>query len=87
MMQSNEIIRVKQKLHALISNYEDLVLSVGFTLGMVHMLTAILSAIVFKTLFGLIFLGDAVITFFGIVFLLKEYEAETGERTEWLHEY
>ena len=87
MMQSNEIIRVKQKLHALISNYEDLVLSVGFTLGMVHMLTAILSAIVFKTLFGLIFLGGAVITFFGIVFLLKEYEAETGERTEWLHEY
>ena len=46
-----------------------------------------LSAIIFKTLFGLIFLGGAVITFFGIVFLLKEYEAETGERTEWLHEY
>lgn len=86
-MQSNEIIRVRQKIQALVSNYEDLVLSVGFTLGMLHILTAILFAIVFKTLFGLIFLGGAVITFLGIVFLLQEYEAETGERTEWLHEY
>lgn len=86
-MQSNEIIRAKQKFHTLVSNYEDLVLSVGFTLGMLHMLTAILSAIIFKTLFGLIFLGGVAITFFGIVFLLKEYEAETGERTNWLHEY
>lgn len=85
-MQSNEVIRVKQKLQALVSNYEDLVLSVGFTLGILHMLTAILSAIVFKTLFGFIFLGGAVITFLGIVFLLKEYEAETGERTNWLHD-
>lgn len=85
-MQSNEIIRANQKIQAFVSNYEDLVLSVGFTLGMLHMLTAILSAIIFKTLFGLIFLGGAVITFFGIVFLLKEYEAETGERTNWLHE-
>lgn len=87
MIQSNEIIRAKQKLQALVANYEDLVLSVGFTLGMLHMLTAILSAIIFKTLFSFIFLGGAVITFFGIVFLLKEYEAETGEQTHWLHDY
>lgn len=85
-MQSNEIIRAKQKIQALVSNYEDLVLSVGFTLGMLHILTAILSALVFKTVFSLIFLGGAVITFLGIVFLLKEYEAETGEQTAWLHE-
>ena len=87
MMQSNEIIIAKQKKQALVANYEDLVLSVGFTLGMLHMFTAILSAIVFKTLFSFIFLGGAVITFLGIVFLLKEYEAETGERTNWLHDY
>ena len=85
-MQSNEIIRTKQKIQALVSDYEDLVLTVGFTFAILHILVAILSAMVFKTVFGLIFLGGAVIIFFGIVFLLKEYEAETGERTAWLHE-
>ncbi len=86
-MQSNEIVKTKQKLHALVSNYENLVLSVGCTLEILHILVAILSAIVFRTLFSLIFIGGAVMTFLGIVFLLKEYEAETGEQTNWLHEY
>ena len=85
-MQSNEIIRAKQKIQALVSDYEDLVFTVGFTFAILHILVAILSAMVFKTVFGLIFIGGSIITFFGIVFLLKEYEAETGERTEWLHE-
>lgn len=64
MMQSNEIIRAKRKIQAIVSDYEDLVLSIGFTLWMLHILTALLSALVFKNVFSLIFLGGAVITFF-----------------------
>ena len=68
MMQNNEIIRAKQKLYALVSDYKDLVLSVGCTLEILHVLAAILSAIVFKTLFGLIFIGGSIITFLELCF-------------------
>lgn len=86
MAQSNEIVRAKSKLHVLISNYEALILTVGCTFEILHILIAILFALVFRTLFSLIFIGGAVMTLFGIVFLLKEYEAGTGERTAWLHD-
>lgn len=87
MMQSNEIIRAKQKLQALVNNQEDLIFTVGVSCEILHIVFALLILSLTRSIFSLIFIVGAVVVFPGIVFKMKEYEAETGERTEWLHEY
>lgn len=86
MMQCNEIIRVKQKLHALVNNQENLILTVGVTCEILHIVLALLTLSLTRSIFSIVFIVGAFVVFPGIVFKMKEYEAETGERTEWLHE-
>lgn len=86
-MQSNEVIRAKQKIQALISNQEDLILTVGVTCEILHIVLSLLTLSLTHSLVSLVFIVGAFVVFPGIVFKMKEYEAETGERTEWLHEY
>lgn len=82
---SNEIIRAKEKIHALVSNYENLVVTVGGIFIAIYLVVSLalaiaLSPFVWSSITGII--G----TWFGMVFLLKEYETETGEKTGWLHD-
>ena len=86
-MQSNEIIRAKQKIQALVNNQEDLILTTGVTCEIIHIVLALLTLSLTHSLVSLLFIVGAAVVFPGIVFKMKEYEAETGERTEWLHEY
>lgn len=86
-MQSNEILIVKQKLQALVNNQEDLILTVGVTCEILHIVLALLTLALTHSLVSLLFIVGAVVVFLGIVFKMKEFEAETGERTAWLHEY
>ena len=86
-MQSNEIIRAKQKIQALVNNQEDLILTTGVTCEIIHIVLALLTLSLTHSLVSLLFLVGAVVVFPGIVFKMKEYEAETGELTTWLHEY
>lgn len=85
-MQSNEILIAKQKLQALVNNQEDLILTVGVTCELLHIVLALLTLGLTHSLVSLLFVVGAVVVFFGVVFKMKEYEAETGERTAWLHE-
>lgn len=85
-MQNNEIIIAKQKIQALINNQEDLILTVGVTCELLHIVLALLTLGLTHSLVSLLFVVGAVVVFFGVVFKMKEYEAETGERTAWLHE-
>ena len=82
---SNEIIRAKAKIHALISDYENLVVSVGGTFIVLYLVASLVLAIALSPFVWSSITG-AIGTWFGIVFLLKEYEAETGEKTGWLHD-
>lgn len=82
---SNEIIRAKEKIHTLVSDYENLVLTVGSTFIAVYFIISIVLAIIISP-FTFVFLGGVPITWLGMMFLLKEYETETGEKTGWLHE-
>lgn len=86
-MQSNEVIRAKQKLQALISNQEDLILTTGVTCELIHIMLALLILSLTRSIFSIVFIVGAVVVFLGIIFKMKEYEAETGERTAWLHDY
>lgn len=85
-MQSNEVIRAKQKLQALISDQEDLILTTGVTCEILHVVLALITLSLTHSLLSLVFIIGAVVVFPGIVFKMKEYEAETGERTNWLHD-
>ena len=82
---SNEIIRTKKKIHALISNYENLVVTVGGTFIIGYLIVSIALAIIISP-FAFVSLGGMLVSWLGMEFLLKEYEAETGEKTGWLHE-
>lgn len=82
---SNEIIRAKEKIHALVSDYENLVLTVGGTFIAIYFVISIVLAIIISP-FTFVFLGGVPITWLGMMFLLKEYETETGEQTGWLHD-
>lgn len=82
---SNEIIRAKEKIHALVSNYENLVVTVGGTFIAIYFVISIALALI-SSPFTFVFLGGVPITWFGMMFLLKEYEAETGEKTGWFHD-
>ena len=85
-MQSYEVIRAKQKLHALVNNQEDLILTVGVSCEILHIVLALLTLGLTRSLVSLIFIIGAAVVFPGIVFKMREYEAETGERTAWLHD-
>ena len=85
-MQSNEVIRAKQKLHALVNNQEDLILTTGSTCEIIHIVLALLTLSLTHSLVSLVFIVGAAVVFLGVVFKMKEYEAETGERTAWLHD-
>ena len=85
-MQSYEVIRAKQKIHALVNNQEDLILTTGVTCEIIHIVLALLTLGLPHSLVSLLFVVGAVVVFFGVVFKMKEYEAETGERTTWLHD-
>lgn len=82
---SNEIIRAKEKIHALVSNYENLAVTVGGTFIVAYLVISIALAIVISP-FVFVSLGGMLMSWFGMTFLLKEYEAETGEKTGWLHD-
>lgn len=82
---SNEIIRTKKKIHALVSNYENLVVTVGGIFIVIYLIISLALALI-PSPFTFAFLGGVFITWLGMRFLLKEYEVETGERTGWLHE-
>lgn len=82
---SNEIIRAKEKIHALISNYENLVVTVGGTFIAIYLVISLALAIAISP-FVFVSLGGMAMSWFGITFLLKEYEAEIGEKTGWLHD-
>ena len=82
---SNEIIRAKAKIHALISDYENLVVSVGGTFIALYLVASLVLAIA-PSPFVWASITGTIGTWFGMVFLLKEYEAETGEKTGWLHD-
>lgn len=81
---SNEIIRAKEKIHALVSDYENLVVTVGGTFIAIYFVISIALALI-PSLFTFVSLGGVPITWLGMMFLLKEYETETGEKTGWLH--
>lgn len=85
-MQSYEVIRAKQKIHALINNQEDLILTVGVSCEILHIVLALLTLGLTRSLVSLVFIIGAAVVFLGVVFKMKEYEAETGERTAWLHD-
>lgn len=85
-MQSNEILIAKQKLQALVNNQENLILTVGVTCELLHIVLALLTLGLTRSLVSLVFIIGAAVVFLGVVFKMKEYEAETGEQTEWLHE-
>ena len=85
-MQSNEVIRAKQKIQALINNQEDLILTVGVSCEILHIVLALFTLGLTRSLVSLVFILGAVVVFPGIVYKMKEYEAETGERTAWLHD-
>lgn len=85
-MQSYEVIRAKQKIQALINNQEDLILTVGVTCEIMHIVLALLTLGLTHSLVSLVFIIGAAVVFPGIVFKMREYETETGERTAWLHE-
>lgn len=84
MMQSNEIIRAKQKIQALVSNQENLILTTGVIYEILYIVLAFLALnqprICRVSIIGM------VITILGMVFKLKEHEAETGEKMFWLHD-
>lgn len=82
---SNEIIRAKEKIHALISNYENLVITVGGTFIAIYFVISIALALI-PSSFVFVSLGGMLVSVLGMTFLLKEYEAETGEKTGWLHD-
>lgn len=82
---SNEIIRAKEKIHALVSNYENLVVTVGGTFIVVYLVISIALALILSP-FVFASLGGMLVSALGMTFLLKEYEAETGEKTGWLHD-
>lgn len=82
---SNEIIRAKEKIHALISNYENLVVTVGGTFIAIYFVIFIALALI-PSPFIFVFLGGVLIIWLGMMFLLKEYETETGKQTYWLHD-
>lgn len=85
-MQSNEIIRAKQKLHALVNNQEDLILTIGASCEIIHIVLALFTLSLTHSLVSLVFILGAAVVFLGVIFKMKEYEAETGERTAWLHD-
>ena len=85
-MKSNEVIRAKQKIQALVNNQEDLILTVGVSCEILHVVLALLTLSLTHSLFSLVFIVGAAVVFPGIVFKVKEYEAETGERSAWLHD-
>lgn len=85
-MQSNEILIAKQKIRALINNQEDLILTVGVSCEVLHIVLALLTLGLTRSLVSLVFIIGAAVVFLGVVFKMKEYEAETGERTAWLHD-
>lgn len=85
-MQSNEIVIAKQKIQALVNNQEDLTLTVGVTCEILHILLALITLSLTHSSVSLVFIVGATVVFPGIVFKMKEYEAETGERTAWLHD-
>lgn len=83
---SNEIIRAKKKIHELVSNYENLVISVGSTFISLYLVASLIVVLAFKSPFAWAFIIGVIGTWFGVIFLLKEYEAETREKTFWLHD-
>lgn len=62
-------------------------LTTGVTCEIMHIVLALLTLGLTHSLVSLLFIIGAAIVFPGIVFKMKEYEAETGERTAWLHDY
>lgn len=85
-MQSNEIVIAKQKIQAFVNNQEDLTLTVGVTCEILHILLALITLSLTHSSVSLVFIVGATVVFPSIVFKMKEYEAETGERTAWLHD-
>jgi uncharacterized membrane protein (DUF485 family) len=81
---SNEIIRAKKKIHALVNNQENLILTTGVICEASYIVLAYLALnqprICRASIIGM------VITILGMVFKLKEHEAETGEKMFWLHD-
>ena len=60
-MQSNEIIRAKQKIQALVNNQEDLILTTGVTCEIIHIVLALLTLSLTHSLVSLLFLVGAVV--------------------------
>ena len=85
-MQSNEIIRAKQKIQALVSNQENLILTTGVTYEILYIVLAFLTLNQTRSIICHVPLVGMVVVILGIVFKMKEYEAETGEKTFWLHD-
>ena len=83
---SNETIRAKEKIHALVSDYEGLVVTVGATFSITYMIIFYEFLKLNSQFFSDIFIFGAIIVWIGMLFLLKEHEAETGEKTFWLHD-
>ena len=85
-MQSNEIIRAKQKIQALVSNQEDLIVTIGATCEVLYIVLAFLTLNQPRSIICHASIIGMVVVILGIVFKMKEYEAETGEKTFWLHD-
>lgn len=85
-MQSNEIIRAKQKIQTLVSNQENLILTTGVTCEILYIVLAFLTLNQTHSIISPVSIIGMVVVLLGIVFKMKEYEAETGEKTYWLHD-
>lgn len=86
MMQSNEIIRAKQKIQALVSNQENLILTTGVICEVLYIVLAFITLNLTHSIISPVSIIGMVVVLLGIVFKMKEYEAETGEKTFWLHD-
>lgn len=83
---SNEIIRAKKKIHELVSNYENLVVTMGAMFVASDIIIAMVLLLAFNSSFSWVFMLGTLVVWGGMIFLMKEHEAETGEKMFWLHD-
>lgn len=83
---SNEVIRAKKKIHALVNNQENLILTTGITCEVSYIALAFLTLNQTHSIISRASLVGMVVTILGMIFKLKEHEAETGKKMFWLHD-
>lgn len=81
---SNEIIRAKKKIHALVNNQENLILTIGIACEASYIALAFFTLNQTHSIISRAPLVGMVVTILGMIFKVKEHEAETGEKLFWL---